>query len=149
MPTKQFCTTKHPNFAFIQFYQRCVLLSMCQITIVCSQVAICLLTELTCVWLRFFLKAKRSSTLDAHILLNSQPNQAISTTMGVPTNCGQLLPIGGGILKRKGLLGWADTQANSQVHNWTPYLGNVLGLCALPIVKPWAKVFMKQNICWL
>jgi len=38
-----------------------------------------------------FSTAKRSSTLGARILLNSQPNRAISTPMVVRTNCGQLL----------------------------------------------------------
>ncbi len=57
MPTEQFCTTKHPNFAFIQFYQRCDVVHVSNY-IVCSQVAICFLTKLTCVWLRFYLMQK-------------------------------------------------------------------------------------------
>jgi hypothetical protein len=45
------------NFAIIQFYQRCDVVHVSNY-IVCSQVAICLLTALTCVWLRFYLTQK-------------------------------------------------------------------------------------------
>jgi hypothetical protein len=93
MPTKQFCTTKHPNFAFIQFYQRCVVVHVSNyhsLFTSCNMFAhgtnMCLV--------EIFSSAKRSSTLGARILLNSQPNRAISTPMVVRTNCGQLLPIG-------------------------------------------------------